>query len=117
MVVSIILILIYFVLHCSIMYELLKNYNDIPTSLYYQKISRLQKEIEKLTEKKQSLIFECQTFNPNKFNSITQWNKAKHYMKNSHFKLENIEKVIKAKKKEIKRVKIHIRIEDDSNKY
>lgn len=92
---GVILLLLCLAMEISLSYEIFRDGNEIPTSLYYQKISRLQKEIEHLTEKKKKLKIEAGYFD----------------------KIQVIEKQIKAKKKEIKRVKLHIRIEDDSNKY
>ena len=94
--ISVIVILVCYAIVFALIYEILKDRGNIPTSLYYEKISRLQKEIEKLTERKKLL-------NP---------------LKDGYDdKFANIEQRIKAKKKEIKRVKVHIKIEDDSNKY
>lgn len=78
-----------------VLYDFMNDCDKIPTSMYYKKIARLQKEIEKLTEKRQKLKIETGYFD----------------------KVEIIEKQIKAKKKEIRRVKIHIKIEDDAHKY
>lgn len=76
--------------------QLIKEHEEIPTSVYYKKIARLQKEIEILTERKKLL-------NP---------------LKDGYDdKFVNIEQHIRSKKKEIKRVKVHIKIEDDSHKY
>lgn len=94
-IIGVILILICVAIEFVFLYEFFKDSDNIPTSLYYKKISRLQKEIEKLTEKKEKLKIEAGYFD----------------------KLAVIEKEIKAKKKEIKRVKVHIKIEDDSHKY
>ena len=95
-IIGVILILICVAIEFVFLYEFFKDSDNIPTSLYYKKISRLQKEIENLTERKKLL-------NP---------------LKDGYDdKFVNIEQHIRLKKKEIKRVKIHIKIEDDSNKY
>ena len=95
-VIGVILILICLVLAFNITYCFINENENIPTSLYYKKIARLQRDIEWLTERKKLL-------NPLKDGY------AEKFVK--------IEKRIKAKKKEIKRVKVHIKIEDDAHKY
>ncbi|MGN1222342.1 MAG: hypothetical protein ACI4TT_03815 [Christensenellales bacterium] len=81
MIVSIILLIILFAIDSYFVYEVMKDQEEIPTSLYYKKLSKLQRDIEKLAEKRKLL-------NPTK--------------DGFYDKLENIEKEIKSKKKEIK---------------
>lgn len=95
-IVAILLIVCVIAFEMFFLYDFMRDHDEIPTSMYYRKIARLQKEIERLTEQRKQL-------NP---------------IKDGYFdKVQSIEYKIKLKKKEIKRVKVHIRIEDDAHKY